>query len=848
MPSAGLIEDIYGYVRGADSAAADSVHSQPPWLFSSALGRDDAAALLASHGEELGTFLVRQKGKDSFAISMRIATGFEHHLLRRNDDGNFVVNKTPLEDASTLEQAVSILSGEIGATLLTTSLQAAVCIPHKSSSTGTPAWVHGSLKKETVEEMLLGVGGGASGLFMVYDCKGSRTLAVVDDSGGVQHKLVTQSEGGGEDDLDTCTDGIFRIDGQVVVEASVYGGDGDGDVFSVPTQATDWTSLRTILSSPNEYLQTPLVKGVCRSVTPPELLSADGTRPAWLYGAISRAGAEALLDGHEPGAFIVRDSAESDREFKLSHKKIAGGVAHQKLVAVQPGCWTISDHPVDYANTLQDLAEVMRDQSKSGLKFVLTYGVENAPEYIVVPCSEDQIYAVQPTTDDNNATFMDDLVVTANKASVGSENAHIYSTASGEVSSQYICVSNSSEASGIYNVATNGAVNDSNYFTVGANGEGAYGSVAPSDHYFTVSASDTGYIASDQVQVAGGSDSNIYSVPTASDQVQVAGGSDSNIYSVPTAGAPLVHPTSAYGAGDNHHVYGGDGDVYSVPAEDTSAYADPNAGHSRPRLNSVDLFPMVDDPEATAKAKRPAARRPVTMFENPDQPVVGRQKTLRENPDQPAAGRQKTLREESPYQPAAGRQPTLRENPDQPAAGRRPTLRTDENIQEYDNSDHANVSVASGNTMYAVPTDMGQPARHRTVTRQSSYSQAIGNDHVAQVGGTLYAVPTEALPEDDAVYAIPNEEGGVASRERSYGAAINGSYTEGRTVAHNSTYKTITPENTLTLGRGSSLQTEIDVDAGATFTLGRGSSLAESSDDTQDELSIGGKAHAETML
>jgi hypothetical protein len=794
-------EDIYGYARGTD-ANAEQLHSQPPWLFSAAMDRVGAEEIIAQHGNAPGTFLVRNKGREAFALSMRSQTGFDHHILQRKS-GSFVLNKQTLEGVATLEQTVSLLSGDKGDELLKQRLTAAVCIPRKSSSTGTPLWIHGALEPEVAERLLLGKGGGALGLFLAYDNGGKRLLAVVESEGGVVHKVVSQAEAGhGLDDLDgdASTDGLFRLDGAVVES-------GSGKV------ASDWASLREILSQPNTHYATPLTKGVCRAITPPERLSEDGSRPRGLFGAIPRDTAQHLLDGAGPGAFLVRESLTSAEQYKLSHNKANGGVAHQLLEYSGSAEWLVSGTPVDYAMTLTDLIDACKDKSRSGLKFELTNGIECEPDYLVVPAAQAATADVTPATDGGNdvylandalvsytveggaldATYMDDLCLMPDAAG---DAAHIYSTAAAPgQSSEYIVLGNGSED--IYNVAAGGGGGSGGqYVTTGAK----------PDLYVTVGrAPDTGYMAPQGVQVAG-TDGGIYAVPaaaaaaatvagqpemyvtvgqqddglyaavgeaadgaaysTAADAgMEVRLGGDSQIYAVPTEGGGLAAARqSSYGAAvDPVNRLGTDGGIYSVPTEAAGegVYAAPDegaptTGRKTSYNAAVDAgagdgtmrgrawtFNRIDDDEAAAGAVSTASKRKSWFG--------GKGKSDAE----PSAGRKASYTEATYGDDAYG------------AMG----------VAAYDNGE------AGAPATYSVPTDdggavyasadampAGQDARRQVTNRLEdevfvpdparavAYGTGDGGVYNVPTEGGVYNVPTEG---GDGVYSVSTEAAGV---------------------------------------------------------------------------------------
>jgi hypothetical protein len=369
--------DVYGWIRGTDTNS----EVQLPYLFTAALNRAGAESIITSHGGGPGTFLLRVKGSTGFAITMQGQEGFEHHLLKPSATGSFTLNSNPLVgEPTTLDAAVAVLSDASTLVDLSVPLSAAVCIPQTATSNGSvPAWIHGSMTQEKAEKILTANGGSSSGLFMVYQrTDGVQVLAVLESASMVRHMIVTNS--------DTNIDVAFHLDGTPVPDA------------------LDWFELRRLLAIEGGFMSSmysvPLVKGVRREQTPPELISLDSKRPTWMYAAISRDAANNRLAGCEEGSFLVRESTDSPFEFKVS--AVAGTkIKHHKLV-VDPATngWTVNKKCVPGV-TLNDVIVSMQDKSISKLKFELTIGIQNEPDYIVSVAREVEgagvIYA--PATD-----------------------------------------------------------------------------------------------------------------------------------------------------------------------------------------------------------------------------------------------------------------------------------------------------------------------------------------------------------------------------------------------------------------------------------------------------------------
>jgi hypothetical protein len=419
--------DVYGWVRGNDSTAGLCEGKTPPWLFTSKLSRTGAESIIAAHGDVVGSFLVRVKRGGVFVLTMKGVKAYEHHLITVKK-GKIDLDEHHVTGASTLTELVELLSDKDLAHLgyISTPLTAAICIPsYAPDFEVAPLWLHGALTEAEADGFLHGTGGGKPGVFLVYQSPdGHQTLAVVTGHKQTNNFVVT------------FVGSEFHVDGQRVPGAST------------------WYNLRTVLSEANDFLLgATLTKGVCRMLTPPLLLSADGVRPAWLHSTISRGAAKKLLKGCDEGTFLARESTGGPHELKLSfifNKKFQHVRVKFEPVAMQ---WSVDGCEVA-GSTLAEVVQGLKNGTHgSTLTFVLSgQGIANEPEYLVVPVSQVQVatgakcvyHTPQPEAD---PTYMDDLQLVP----IVGDQVALYDTAG--VNSEFVVVGKG-DGSDIYQAAS----------------------------------------------------------------------------------------------------------------------------------------------------------------------------------------------------------------------------------------------------------------------------------------------------------------------------------------------------------------------------------------------------------
>ena len=560
--------DLYGWIRGNDNASDISL----PYLFTSKLNRAGAESIINTHGAAPGTFLVRVKGKTGFAITMQGVDGFEHHLLRANGaDGGWTINGNELTGSpKTLDAAVASLSSKRGLVDVTCPLTAAVCIPSatQTASSVAPLWIHGTMDQATADKILTADGGSDSGLFMVYQrADGQQVLAVVVGAGdgGVSNPMYASPTA--THMLVTMASGVYCLDGTVVPGA-------DG-----------WVSFRTALSTENSVLPngTVLTKGVRRQQTPANLISADGRRPAWLHGAITRQQSKARLASCDNGSFLVRESAESPLEYKVSFVW-DGKVQHQKVV-VNPTTnkWNVKDSTVTGA-TLTAVVSTMQDMMVSELNYELTVGIENEPEYIVSLPQEvagmGLIYS-PAVSDAGNDTYITDLQLTAT-LSMGGEYMAVDELKKERPQTIFVQPRQKS----VYASAGNDVYMDASELqaaraTRASNRHTVYAPAKSGAKTLVVDTSGNPFIENNgeqlvskaSVHLASGSNGATYAIPTTEDASYAAPadinvtGANGAVYAVPTAGEAESTYAVVPSAGATNTLVANRGTIYAVPQE-----------------------------------------------------------------------------------------------------------------------------------------------------------------------------------------------------------------------------------------------------------------------------------------
>jgi len=672
--------DLYGWIRGNDNAADISL----PYLFTSKLNRGGAESIISTHGAAPGTFLLRVKGKSGFAITMQGSEGFEHHLLRANGPGGaWTVNGKELPDAPmTLDAAVATLSSKHGLVDLSCPLTAAVCIPSAAQNPNSvaPLWIHGTMDQETANKILTADGGAESGLFLVYQRDdGQQVLAVVQATGDVPSHL------------------------DITVQGSTYHVNGTA-AFGAET----WATFRQVLSSANNVLDnnTLLTKGVRRQQTPAHAISATGKRPAWLHGAISRQQAKDRLAGCNDGCFLVRESAESPCEFKVS-LIWDGKTQHQKLLFnKETNVWTVKDTAVA-GSTLVEAIETMSDMMVSELNFELTAGIEDEPDYIVSLPKEIDGMGLIYTPAAGGAggdTYIDDLQLTATQSSA-SDGGGMY-MAVGEIKParpQTVFVqprAKSIYASGgndVYmdasELMTKGRANRSTVYAPGSKPTSKTLVVDTSGNLF-IQGQGEQLVSKDAIHLQSGSNGTTYAVPTTEDASYVVPadinvtGSNGAVYAIPTAGEEeptYAAPSESYDNGDaaDVAVVVNGGTIYAVPQEQSTG-----AANVAVVANGDSLYAVPTEETSFAGAGAGA-----------DMAVVANFGKIYAIPQEQQAS--------------------------------------------YDNADAGVAVVNHGNVEYAVPTE------------QTSVS-------VAATNGVQYTIPVEGLGASEGVYAAADEmEDGV---------------------------------------------------------------------------------------
>ena len=406
-------DDIYGWAQGSD---ASDMHDRPPWLFTSKLNRAAAEELIKSHGNRKGMFLVRVKSDDTFVVTMKSKTGsYEHQIVERDSSGTMQLNKKDLEGVTTLEGVVYTMSKDNEH--VPTKLTEAICIPEIASDIGTVPWVHGSMHASNAEALLGGENGSRPGMFMVYQdaATGNRTLCVVDGERSFGHHVVTKD-----------SEDLFCLDGKRMVNSDAG-------------LVVDWVGFRECLAQEDNGYTYPITTALCRERCPVGRLCAGKERPSWLYDPISRKSAGHLLAGCTDGTYLIRESIESPFEFKLDH--IQERKIHHNKIRFADGQWSVDERAVSSCSTLEELLEIMKDRSTSGLPFAITKPICNEDAYMIIPSLEvmedvgkttriyDGVYCKARAA--SEGVYMDDMLL------AGQNEVPMYSTA-GQQSEQVV--------------------------------------------------------------------------------------------------------------------------------------------------------------------------------------------------------------------------------------------------------------------------------------------------------------------------------------------------------------------------------------------------------------------------
>jgi len=82
------------------TAASVAPAQKFPWLHEG-LSRQEAEALLSQFVDSDGTYLVRDRAQDSYALSMIFNRAISHHLLKKDVSGFWLVNEIKYEPACT---------------------------------------------------------------------------------------------------------------------------------------------------------------------------------------------------------------------------------------------------------------------------------------------------------------------------------------------------------------------------------------------------------------------------------------------------------------------------------------------------------------------------------------------------------------------------------------------------------------------------------------------------------------------------------------------------------------------------------------------------------------------------